>query len=159
VNRHLAALICCLVFVTVAGAVAPEIKDDAKFFSADTIKKANKEIRDIARKYGKDFLVETVNTVPADQAERVKGMSTQDREKFFENWAADRADATVVNGVYLLVCKDPRHLQVVIAGKHEPLTPATQRKIRDQLIATFRQSKFDEGLMQAIATIREQLEK
>jgi uncharacterized membrane protein YgcG len=157
-HRLILGLVLILVGSNRALAVAPEVKDEAKFFSADTVKKANHEIREIARKFDKDFLIETVSTVPADQAERVKMMSAEDRERFFENWANDRAEAAVVNGMYLLVCKDPAHLHLVVAGRHGALDNATRAKIRDQLLAAFRQKKFDEGLMQAIATARERLE-
>ena len=126
----------------------------------DAVKKANKEIHDIARKFNKDFLVETFNTVPGDQAARVKAMSNMEREQFFGNWASDRADAAVVNGVYLMVCKDPGHLQVLVAGNgREALDGAFQKKLREQLLAAFRNKKFDEGLLEAVATVRERLEK
>jgi uncharacterized membrane protein YgcG len=153
-------IIVHMAFIASARAVAPEVKDEAKFFSADAIKKANKEIHEIARKYNKDFLVETFNAVPGDQAARVKAMSAAEREKFFGNWASDRADAAVVNGVYLMVCKDPAHLEVSIAGNGgEALDGALKKKLRDQLLGAFRNKKFDEGLLEAVATVHERLEK
>jgi uncharacterized membrane protein YgcG len=154
------ALFLALTFIFSALAVAPEIKDDAKFFSADAVKKANKEIHDIARKFSKDFLVETFNTVPGDQATRVKAMTNMEREQFFGNWASDRAEAAVVNGVYLMVCKDPAHFHILVAGNgNEALDEAFQKKLRSQLRAAFRSKKFDEGLLEAVATVRERLEK
>ena len=67
-------------------AVPPIIKDDGKFFSAEAVKKANEEIRDITRKFGRDLLVETFATVPADQAERVKTINADERDRFFQNF-------------------------------------------------------------------------
>src|SRR5690349_714442 len=55
-----------------AAAVAPEGKDEGKFFSADAIKKANEQIHELTRKTGKDLLIETYATVPTDQVEKVK---------------------------------------------------------------------------------------
>src|SRR5262245_55722058 len=71
-------------------AVAPEIKDEAKLFSPEAVKKANEQIKDIARKHGLDLLVETFNTVPGDQAAKVKDLPREERVKFFQNWAKDR---------------------------------------------------------------------
>jgi hypothetical protein len=51
-----------------ASAVAAEIKDAGKFFSPDAVKKANDDIREIARKYDRDLLIETYSTVPDNQA-------------------------------------------------------------------------------------------
>src|SRR5438477_6529553 len=68
-------------------AVAPEIKDGGKFFSEEAIRKADKQIREIARKYDRDLLIETVATIPGEQAERVKALPKADRAKFFRNWA------------------------------------------------------------------------
>jgi uncharacterized membrane protein YgcG len=159
-KTSLVAVFLSLTFVCSALAVAPEIKDDAKFFSPDAIKKANKEIHDIARKFKKDFLVETFTTVPGDQAARVKAMTNAEREQFFGNWASDRADAAVVNGVYLMVCKDPAHLQVIIAGNGgDVMDGLFKKKLRDQLLASFRNKKFDEGLLEAVSTVRDRLEK
>src|SRR5438045_122573 len=80
-------LLIALVFAGRTIAVAPEIRDGGKFFSGEAIKKANKEIHEIAKKYDRDLLIETFATIPGEQAERVKNMSHEERAKFFRNWA------------------------------------------------------------------------
>jgi uncharacterized membrane protein YgcG len=153
------ALAGLLLVASAAFAVAPEVHDEAKFFSPDAVKKANKEIRELASKHDTDFLIETMPSIPGDEGQRVKAMSVPDREKFFKNWAADRAETAVVNGVYLLVCKDPPHLHVEASGRGQKvLDRATINKVREQLLTMFRQKKFDEGLLQAVATVRARLE-
>ncbi len=152
------ALVISLLLVPSVAAVAPEIKDEAKFFSAEAVKQANKQIRDLARKYGKDLLVETLPAVPTDQAAKVKAMSTEEREKFFHNWAADRAEAAVVNGVYILVVKDPPHLEIEITAKaRSSFTKEQFDKLRGALLGRFRNKQFDEGLQEAIQTVGERL--
>src|SRR6516162_8144247 len=136
-----------LTFAGRAAAVAPEIKDDGKFFSAEAVKKANKQIREIARKYDRDLLIETVAAVPGDQAERVKGMSAQERSKFFYNWASDRAEAAVVHGVYILICKEPSRLEIVITPRaRKAFDREAFDKLRDSLLKSFREKHYDEGL-------------
>ncbi len=149
-------LFVSLVVVQGVVAVAPKIKDEAKFFSADAIKKANKQIREIERKYGKDLLVETLPAVPGDQAAKVKAMSAEEREKFFHNWAADRAEAAVVNGVYIMVVKDPPHLEVVLTTKvRSSFSKEDFDKLRGMLLGKFRNKQFDEGLPEAVRLVEE----
>jgi uncharacterized membrane protein YgcG len=139
-------------------AVAPEIKDDGKFFSAEAVKKANKQIREIARKYERDLLIETFPTVPGGQAERVKAMAPEERDKFFLNWASDRAEAAVVHGVYILVCKEPAHLEVVITKKAKTVFDKEAfQKLRDLLLKHFREKHYDEGLQAAVDFVQEKL--
>jgi uncharacterized membrane protein YgcG len=153
-----AVLVAGLIFAGQAAAVAPEIKDDGKFFSPDTIKKANKLIREIARKYERDLLVETYAAVPMDQVERVKGMSRDERERFFRNWATDRAEATVVHGVYILVCKEPTHLEIIITAKARSVFDKdTFDKLRELLLKHFREKHYDEGLLAAVDFVRDKL--
>jgi uncharacterized membrane protein YgcG len=139
-------------------AVAPEIKDSAKFFSPDAVAKANKDIHDIARKYQRDLLVETFITVPGDQAARVKGLSVEEREKFFANWAADRADSAVVNGVYILVSREPAHLEVFISENARGVFDRqASGKLKTLLLKSFREKHFDEGLHAAVEFVRDRL--
>lgn len=141
-----------------AAAVAPIVKDDGKFFSAEAIKKANDEIQAIARKYDKDVLVETYPTVPGNQLDKVKAMTRVEREKFFQIWAEERAEAVVVRGLYILVCKEPAHIQVVVTNRGGAPWPARSRRdLVDLLIKKFRDKKYDEGLADALKLVGEQL--
>jgi uncharacterized membrane protein YgcG len=141
-------------------AVAPVIQDDGKFFSASALKKANDTIAGIYRKYDRDVLVETFATVPAADVEMVKAMDTEKRTAYFLQWAKDRTKERVVNGVYVLICKEPRHLRVGIVEK-EPhkVPPGTRDAIDNLLIKEFREGRFDEGLEQTLLLIEEKLAK
>src|SRR5260370_28257463 len=121
-RRHLLAMVILSgsVLVGRAGAVAPEIKDEAKFFSAEAIKKANKQIREIARKYDRDLLIETFPLVPGDQTARVKAMAAEERDKFFRNWAENRAELSIVKGVYIMQCKEPAQLKDILTQTAQP---------------------------------------
>src|SRR5207253_2342869 len=128
-------------------AVAPEIKDGGKFFSEEAIHKADKQIREIARKYDRDLLIETVATIPGEQAERVKALPKADRAKFFRNWASDRAEVAVVHGVYILVCREPAFLEIIITPRgRAALDNKATEELRDLLVQAFRDKHYDEGL-------------
>src|SRR5947208_455909 len=102
----------CLTLAAATATVAPEIKDDGKFFSAEAVKKANERIRLIARKYKRDVLIETYATPPADQVDKIKAMEPKEVAAYFEKWAEERADQRVVHGVYILLCQEPKQFRV-----------------------------------------------
>ena len=56
-----------------AAAAVPEIKDDARFFSAETIRKANDIIRQVHDEDHKDLFIET-NPLPVKAALATMGM-------------------------------------------------------------------------------------
>jgi hypothetical protein len=107
--------------------------------------------REISREYDRDVVIETVPSVPVDQLTRVKALSPEDRTKFFNNWCADRAEATVTHGVYILISKDPSHLAVEITDRAKPAFDKENReKLIGPLLTAFREKKFDEGIIAAL---------
>jgi hypothetical protein len=156
--RWRAAITAALACASSSYAVAPEVKDLAGFFKPEAVAKANKEIREIARSYDRDLLVETFPVIPGDQSVRVKGMPVTEREKFFANWAEDRAEAAVVNGIYVLICKEPAHLQVLVTQKgRQVFDREAQGRLRTILLKNFREKKYDQGLQEAIQFVRDRL--
>lgn len=134
-----------------AWAIAPQVKDAAKFFKDETIRKVDRAVRDIYRTYDRDVLIETVTAVPEDQLARVKAMNAEDREKFFSNWATDRAEEQVVRGIYILICKDPRHLEIRVTGRgRSAFNEAEYRNLKEILLKAFRANRYDEGLQEAV---------
>ncbi len=145
-----------LVLAAPLSAVAPVVHDDAKFFTPDTVKKLNEIAHDIAGKSGRDLLIETFPSVPADQAEKVKGMNREDREKYFRQWGEERVKAAVVNGVYILICKEPAHLEVVVTrGGEGAIDQEARKKLIDQLLTDFREKHFDEGILKAAHSVQD----
>jgi hypothetical protein len=72
-------------FASLPSAVAPEIRDDGKFFSSAALKKADARVREIYRLYDRDVLVETFATVPASDADKVKTMDEVKRKAYFQD--------------------------------------------------------------------------
>src|SRR4051794_13241029 len=93
-----------------ARAVTPQIKDDAAFFKPATLNKANNEILRMNRDYHKDLVIETMKAAPKDKAELVKDSASRDRA--FAEWGGERARALGVDGIYVLICAEPRHLRI-----------------------------------------------
>lgn len=140
--------------------VAPEIRDDGKFFSAEAIKKADARIREIARKYERDLLIETFATVPRDDEEKVKAMDAKARADYFLQWAKKRVQDRVVNGAYVLICKEPRWLRVgVVEREPHKFPPGSSASLEKVIAKEFAQGQFDDGLDQAVRWVEEKLAK
>jgi hypothetical protein len=140
-------------------AVAPEIKDEGKFFSADAVKKADAAVRELYGKYDKDLLIETVASVPAADVEKVKKMDAKERAKYFLKWARERAKARAANGVYVLVSKQPPRVETFITRKARSTFDAKfRKKLAGAMIEQFKDKHFDEGLAAAVKVFKEHLD-
>jgi hypothetical protein len=136
------------------------VRDEAKFFSPEAVEKANAEIAELYKKNERDLLIETYPTVPADKAEKVKGMSAEERSKFFSDWAEERLKTENVNGVVVLVCKSPSHLQTKVASRVRPaFNEADGKDLVNLLLKRFRDRQYDEGLAEAVKLVKENLGK
>ncbi len=91
-------------------AAPPEVKDDAEFFSAAAVSEANAGIRALKQSYKKDLHVETFLSVPANLATQL----TKDKNKTFLAWAQSQASKNKIDGVYVLICKEPVHLEIIV---------------------------------------------
>ena len=152
------AVVVCTVFAGWAGAVAPVVHDGAKFFSPDAIKKANEQIREIYIKYGKDFLIETFPSVPADQLDKVKAMQPKEKADYFHKLAIEQAKERAVNGVYILITREPKYLYIEITPPaRETFDKEFYNHFRKVLFSSFGEDRFNEGLAAAVKTVQERL--
>jgi TPM domain len=153
----LSVLAAWLALAAPAGAVAPEIRDEGKFFSPEAVKKANEQIRDLFAKYGKDLLIESFASVPADKLDKVKAMTSAEKTDYFHKQAVERARQRVVKGVYVLITREPTFLYIEITPDAREVF-ATQ-PLREVLLSNFREKRFDEGLAALVKAVQEKLEK
>src|SRR6185436_5742106 len=84
-------------------AVGPEVRDNAGLFSPAAVKQADETIRNIQRDFRKELLVETFASVP----DSGKDEYARNREEFFANFVRERAQAARLDGIYVLVMKEP----------------------------------------------------
>jgi len=155
------ALLLVLAAGSPALAVVPEVQDGAGFFKPETIAKANDLLAEIGKKHDKDLLVETYPTVPADKVEAVKAMDKEARAKFFQEWANSRARRRRVNGVYVLICKEPGHIQVEVGHETQKtaFTTKDRDRLRDLLIDAFQKKEHDRGLIDAVQFVEKTLDE
>jgi S1-C subfamily serine protease len=136
------------------------VKDGAKFFSAEAVAKADAEIKRLAHRFGRDLLIETYPAVPPDDTDRVRAMAGEEKEVYFRAWAQRRARAQGVNGITVLICRDPTYLYVNVAQEAKPVfDESAERRLRDLLRTRFHDRKYDEGLLAAVKLVGGELAK
>jgi hypothetical protein len=137
----------------------PPVKDEAKFFSADALGKANKKVKEIYDKYKKDVVVETFAAVPADLKKKLEDLEDKKKAKgraeFFGEWAQARSKELGLNGVYVLVCKEPAFLYIHMDAdtRKKAFTAKDRDKLRAKLVEKFKDKEFSAGLTEGLAVV------
>jgi uncharacterized membrane protein YgcG len=160
-GRWIAAPLClALALASQAFAVVPEVQDGAGLFKPESIAKVNDALADIGKKHNKDLLIETYATVPAEKRDAVKAMDKEARAKFFQEWANSRARRRRVNGIYVLITKEPGHIQVEVGHETEKaaFTGKDRDRLRDILIDAFEKKEYDRGLTDAVQFVAKALD-
>jgi hypothetical protein len=128
-------------------------KDEAKFFS-DGWKKVQPAAEKLLKEKGIDLLVEAYTVAPKMDAAKLKAMTPEERDKVFTEFARERCKAEKINGVYIVVNKNPGYVRVEMAGPAASTFPAGFGSLLAKtLIYEFKDKKYDGGLEEAIEMI------
>src|SRR5579859_961389 len=151
-------LAALLTFPASAPALTPEVRDDAGFFKTETVKKADEVIKAIKRDKKKDLLIETFRHVPADKEKEANSSDHEVKNRFFNEWALERARKEEVNGIYVLICKDPPYVKVAVGNKtHKEFTDDERDHLGKILVDRFKKKEYDEGLLEAVNYVQSKL--
>jgi uncharacterized membrane protein YgcG len=137
--------------LTPAYAMNSVIRDDGEFFSAEAKAKANEEIAAIRKKFNKDLIIETYATAPDFPQDATE---TQKKE-YFEKWAGARDKAVGTDGIFVLICRQPAYVQagVNLGTQRLGFSIQDRNKLRDILIAGFKDKKYDSALIDATSYV------
>lgn len=124
-------------------------RDDGKFFGEEAWKKIAPAAEKLLKEKGTDLFIETVMTPWKGDVDKIKAMKPEEREKFFRELADERAKEVKLKGVYVLVCKNPSSLYVIVPHPDE-FPPGFATKLKTALLDSFKEKKFDDGLQKAI---------
>lgn len=124
-------------------------RDDGKFFGSEALAKTAPAAEKLLKEKQTDFFVETVMTPWKGDAEKVKAMKPDERERFFKELVEERAKEVKLHGIYVMVCKNPSYVHVYVSHP-EDFPPGFGTKVKTALLDEFKQKKFDEGLQKAI---------
>ncbi|MGL4555747.1 MAG: TPM domain-containing protein, partial [Gemmataceae bacterium] len=125
-------------------ALAASVEDGAKLFGKEAVEKAERKIATFERGTHRDFVVETF--AEAKDLDKAKG---PDKGDYFRDWARDRYRTRGVQGVYVLVTREPGRVQVEVGDRtkaHGVSPDAVQRAFLNH----FGKKDFDGGLLAAV---------
>src|SRR5262249_14034496 len=153
------AVLLAIAGVAVAWPLVYEVKDDGKVLGEEVIKKANAEIKTIKEQFKKDLVIETYKELPADDKEAYEKVAKDRKEtaKFFAKWAQRRAEKMEVNGVYVVVFRNPTHLEIEVGtetGK-KAFTLDDRTKVGELLSAKIKEKEFDKAWLEATAFVHD----
>jgi uncharacterized membrane protein YgcG len=145
------ALLGLLSIVGPAQALTAEVRDQAGFFKPETVARANEVIKEIKQKYRKDLVVETFRHVPEGKEKEATSSDRKVKARFFADWAIRRARQEGVNGIYVLITREPGHVEVVVGNQTRKVFPDEERDRLAQILLThFKKKEYDEGLLEAV---------
>ncbi len=142
--------------------LAVEITDDAGFFSREALDKADARLADLKKATGKEVRIESVKAVPADKKADVAKMERGERSRFFEKWAVDRATAEHVKGIFVLICKDPGHVHVVVnkQTREQGFGVTDEKQLADKFLDGFKhKERTTRPCWKAVDTVSETVKK
>ncbi|MFQ3650570.1 MAG: TPM domain-containing protein, partial [Gemmataceae bacterium] len=137
--------------------LAANIRDEAKLFSPEGVKKAQEKIDDLKKKHKSELFIETF--AKAEDLEAAK-KENPDRAKYFQKWASERYKELKVEGVYVLVCKEPNYIQVVNGKMMESkgFDNAKRNELVKLMQGKFKEKEFDAGLMAVVNEVGKTLQ-
>ncbi len=154
-TRHffLPALAATLLLGTAgARAAAGGIQDDGAFFSEFAKVNATGTINDVSTRLHKDIAVQTFAAVPEDMKATVIHPDKAATNRGFSQWAEQLARTKKVNGVFILLVKQPAHLQVVVGTdtQRQAFTLTDRVTLIQRMLEQLRNKKNDDALIDAV---------
>ena len=141
-----------LLGICVATAAQAEVRDDGHFFSPAAVEQANRDTDKIQDQYGKQVLIETFAVIPDDLK---SSYDPSQKAAFFEHWADQRFKRDNVNGIYVLICKDPPYLHPAVGhDTGKGFTLADSRTLGEKMRAQLANKQPDAALSDGISFIQ-----
>lgn len=131
-------------------AVAGTVKDMANLFSPGATQKAREDLQKLSKETGLTVTLETLPRVPAGQVKRVESMLPEARAKFFADWLKECTGTAKADGLFILICKQPPHIQIGLGKSAQDFTPARRDDLTKLLGERFKAKQFDQGLLAAV---------
>jgi hypothetical protein len=94
-------------------ALHAEVIDGAGLFKPGTVKQADQDIAKMREETHKDLVVVTMVKPPED-AKSANLEDAGELRRLFGKWMEGRVKGTDFDGVYVVICQKPRHIQVMV---------------------------------------------
>ncbi|HEY7330482.1 MAG TPA: hypothetical protein VH592_22770 [Gemmataceae bacterium] len=154
----LLCLVCLASSVRAQDQVAP-IHDDAKMFHDSAIDRAEQEITNIRRTFERGLFVRTVAS-PAPQPSRwLPQLRTPRVNRMLEEQDRTFAEESGAPGVYVLICKRPRDVHVVIWPPDDAeLNRHDAENLRQSLLRDLHDKSADDALFALVDRLQDILQ-
>lgn len=137
-------------------ALTPGVRDGAGLFSPAAVVQADADIRAMATRYHKDLLIETFAGVPAGQVKTFKGLRSKQQKQFQAAWTKKQAESAGIDGVYVLICKDPVYVGIAVAPEaQEAFTESDRKRLYQLLSRRLGGKQNDQALAAAVKLVRD----
>ncbi|MGH7172501.1 MAG: hypothetical protein ACRELF_14625 [Gemmataceae bacterium] len=127
----------CLAWLAMAARAdnrAAPIRDDAGLFHADARARAEQRIDDIRQEFHRNLFVQTVASASPRQRRLFPFLRTPEVNRLLEEQARNYADELGLPGIYVVICKQPRDVHVIVRPSDGPeFTPHDAEKLRRML--------------------------
>ena len=134
------------------------VRDDAGFFKPETVSQAQDIIKAIKREENKDVLIETFHHAPAGKEAEAASADQKAKDRFFAEWASQRAQEERLNGIYVLVCKEPPYVKVAVGNQTRRTFPDEERDhLGALLVDRFKGKEYDAGLLEGLRYVQSAL--
>jgi hypothetical protein len=121
----------CLAQIARAESSPSPIRDEAGLLNSDTRARAEKTIVEIRRDFDRNLFVRTVDSASPQKRPWYNFLKTPKVYRTLEEKAREYAAETGQAGIYLVVCRRPRAVQIVVIPNDEPLRRALQRRLHE----------------------------
>jgi uncharacterized membrane protein YgcG len=146
-----------LVVPALVQAAEPKVNDQAEFFSKSAVEQATRKIQEINRRFKVEVVIETFPAIPDSMKAKYK---PEEKKQFFRHWAETRAADAGVKGIYVLICKNPGHLQVAPdqAIRKKAFTLEQRDSLVKSAVKSLGQKQYDAALSEMVETVASTLQ-
>ncbi|MBI1917489.1 MAG: TPM domain-containing protein [Planctomycetes bacterium] len=123
------------------------VVDEAHLFKPETIGKADRQIKQLRQRFAKDLTIATVSAAPEIDTEAYNLKDAGQKKEFLDDWVRDRASR--LDGIYVLVCLDPKVIHVFVS-EGAPFTDLNKRQLYRLLVDRIQPDNPDQGAVQEI---------
>ena len=128
------------------------IQDEGAFFSDVAKANATATIQDISSRLHKDILVRTYAEVPQAVRANLDVRTKSGSNQAFAEWAEEIARSQKVNGVLILLVKQPSRLQVVVGTEtaRQAFTLTDRETLVRTMLGKLRAKNYDDALIEGV---------
>ncbi len=128
------------------------IRDQGEFFSESGKAEASRKIAELERRFKKDVIVETFKEIPSEYKTSAGAKDKAALNSLYSKWALRQARELRVNGIYVLLTRQPAHLQIEVGNstQNRAFTLRDRDDLATLMLGKLRNKEFDQALLEGL---------